>query len=127
MSLRREWPGNTPTSGIEAIAGAESESPVRTTVDREDKMTLEVKTPQALAPPLCIWLDGHRHVVRSLGDAIDLLNRGTGHPLARYSELLVHQLETASTAELQARAWQAFQTWIEALRATAMIGTRCAA
>jgi len=72
-------------------------------------------------------LDGHGHVVRSLGDAIDLLNRATAHPLARYSELLVHQMETASTAELQARAWQAFQTWIEALRATAIIGERRAA
>lgn len=90
-------------------------------------MTSEANTPQSVVPPLCIWLDGQRHVVRSLGDAIDLLNRATGHPLARYSELLVHQLETASTAELQTRAWRAFQTWIDALRATAMIGERRAA
>ncbi len=78
-------------------------------------------------PPLHIWMDGQRHVVRTLGEAIALLQCGTGHPLARYSELLVHQLETASSAELQARAWRAFQTWNEALRATAAPHARCAA
>lgn len=90
-------------------------------------MTPEANTPQSPVPPLHVWLDGQRHAVQSLADAIEFLKRGTGHPLGRYSELLVHQLETASDAALQRRAWRAFQTWIDALHATATYGTRCAA
>lgn len=90
-------------------------------------MTPEANTPHALTIPLHVWLDGQRHVVHSLGDAIELLKRATAHPLARYSELLIHQLETAAGPELQARAWRAFKTWIDALQATAAIDTRHAA
>lgn len=90
-------------------------------------MTPEANTPQSPVPPLHVWLDGQRHAVQSLADAIEFLKRGTGHPLGRYSELLVHQLETASDPALQRRAWRAFQTWIDALHATATYGTRCAA
>lgn len=90
-------------------------------------MTPEANTPLSPTLPLQIWLDGQRHVVRSLADAIALLNRGSTHPLGRYSELLVHQLETASGPDLQARAWRAFQTWLEALQATAVHDSRRAA
>ncbi len=90
-------------------------------------MTPEANAPQSPVPPLHVWLDGQRHVVHSLADAIELLSRSTGHPLGRYSELLVHQLEAASDAALQHRAWRAFDTWIHALHTTASYGARYAA
>lgn len=67
---------------------------------------------------LHIWIDGRRHVLRTLNDAVVLV-RGIQHPLTEYCELLVDQIEAAASPDLQARAWRAITTWIEAVRATA--------
>ncbi|GGF48111.1 hypothetical protein GCM10007301_04280 [Azorhizobium oxalatiphilum] len=71
-----------------------------------------------LQTTLHLWVDGQRHVVRSLADAIEVV-RSVRHPLTDYSELLVDQIEAAISPDLQLRAWRAVATWLDALRATA--------
>ncbi len=86
-------------------------------------MNREANTPMhsPMHTSLSIWIDGQRHVVRSLADAIDVV-RSARHPLTHYSELLVDQIEAATSPDLQERAWRAIVTWLDALRATAHSG-----
>lgn len=76
--------------------------------------------------PHQVWIEGRRHMLRTLSDAI-LLIRSLQHPLTEYCELLEHQIEAAVNADLQARAWRAVMTWLDAVRATAPAIARHAA